>query len=533
MHLTSILAASLALMCLAITGTTASTRASPVLEAELTIDTAHPGATISRYVYGQFAEFVGHSIDQGIWVGEDSSIPNTRGFRNDVIAALRALRVPVVRWPGGCYADIYHWRDGIGPRAQRPRRMNVYWGGVVETNAVGTHEFFDFLDLIGADAYINGNMGSGTPQEMADWVEYMTGDRDSSLVQERRRNGRELPFKVAMFGLGNETWACGGNMRPEYSADLHRRYVTFLNTPPYPMLFNPEPANRMIRIASGSNGDDYEFTRVMMANDARYMDALTLHYYTTPTGVMGHFGAAMGFPEREWATTLRNAERIDELLTKHSEIMDKYDPGKRVGLFVDEWGTWYDPTPGHNPAFLFQQNTMRDAVVAALTLDAFHHHADRVRMSSISQMVNVLQAMILTDGPRMVLTPTYHVYRMQIPFHDATSIPVKLRTPDYRMGDVTLPALRASAARANDGRLYIALVNLDPNRGIRVATLVSGGTPIRAATGELLTAPNMDSHNDFDAPDRVHPVAMTGRSENGHLMIEMPPKSVAVLQLSP
>lgn len=498
----------------------------------VTVDADRPGPTISRYVYGQFAEFVGHSIDEGIWVGEDSAIPNTRGFRNDVIDALRKLHVPLIRWPGGCFADIYHWRDGIGPRATRPRRMNVYWGGVVEPNAVGTHEFFDFLDLIGADAYINGNMGSGTPQEMADWVEYMTGDRDSSLVLERKHNGRDKPFKVAMFGVGNETWGCGGNMRPEYSADLHRRYVNFLSTPPYPMFFDPPPKNPMIRIASGSNGDDYTFTRVMMANDARYMDAFTLHYYTTPTGVMGNFGASTGFPESQWASTLHTAARIEELVTRHSAIMDEFDAGKRIGLFVDEWGTWYDPAPGRNPAFLFQQNTMRDAVVAAIHFDVFHHHADRVRMSSISQMVNVLQAMILTDKERIVLTPTYYVFQMHVPFQDATSLPTRTNTPEYALGELTQPAVRASAARAKDGQLYLALVNLDPNRPARVKMVVKGAVAVRAAAGQVLTGASMDSHNDFDDSNRVHPVPLSGHLEHGQVVLDLPSKSVAVVRLA-
>jgi len=496
----------------------------------ITIDVDHPGAVINRNLYGQFAEFVGHGIDQGIWVGEASAIPNTRGFRNDVVAALRRLRVPLVRWPGGCFADTYHWRDGIGPRAARPKRMNVYWGGVIEQNAVGTHEFFDFLEQIGASAYINGNIGSGTPQEMADWVEYMSGDRDTSLVLERKRNGRDQPYKIAMFGIGNETWACGGNMRPEYSADLHRRYANFLNTPPYAMFFDPPPKDPMLKIASGSNGDDYHFTDVMMANAARFMDALTLHYYTTPTGIMGHFGASVAFPEKEWASTLRTASRIEELVTRHSAVMDRYDPEKRVGLFVDEWGTWYDPEPDRKPGFLFQQNTLRDAVVAAIYLDVFQHHADRVRMSSIAQMVNVLQSMILTDGSRMMLTPTYHVFRMHVPFQDSTSLPAQVGTQQYHAGDISLPAVRASAARAKDGFIYLALTNLDPDRSARIDAALLGGRA-RGATGEVLTGPSMDAHNDFEAPDRVHPVPFSGREKNGHVYLDLPAKSVAVLRI--
>lgn len=501
------------------------------LKASVTIDAGHPGPTIHRYVFGQFAEFVGNVINDGIWVGPDSPIPNTRGFRNDIIAALRDIHVPLVRWPGGCYADIYQWRDGIGPPAQRPRRINTLWGGDIETNAVGTHEFFDFLSLIGADAYINGNIGSGSPREMADWVEYMMGDRPSSLVEERRRNGRAEPFPVAMFGIGNETWACGGNMRAEYSADLHKRYRTFIATPPYATIFDPDFLKpSMTIVASGGNGDDYAFTRVMMANAANQMDALTLHYYTTARGIMLNFGPATGFPESEWASTFRNARRIDELITKHSAIMDEFDPKRRIGLYVDEWGTWYDPTPGRRPAFLFQQNTIRDAIVAAITLNVFQRHAERVRMSSIAQVVNVLQAPILTQGAQMVLTPTYHVYRMYVPFQDATQLPVQVETGPYVMGDITLPALDVAAARSKDGRLVVAIANLDAHRAARIDTTVIGGGAKRAV-GETLTGDTLDAYNDFGQPPRVVPVRREYAAKNGKLELEVAPRSVSVFEL--
>lgn len=499
---------------------------------EATIDARHAGPVIHRNVFGQFAEFVGNVINDGLWVGEDSTIPNTRGWRNDIVEALRAIRVPLVRWPGGCYADVYHWRDGIGPREQRPRRINVLWGGGIETNAVGTHEFFDFLELIGADAYINGNIGSGTPREMADWVEYMTGDRDSTLVRERQRNGRQQPFHVAMFGIGNETWACGGNMRPEYSADLHKRYRTFLYTPPYATIFDPKPTgDPMLIVASGGNGDDYDFTRAMMANAVHFMDALTLHYYTTPRGIMGNFGPATGFAENEWASTLKTALRIEELVSKHSAVMDEFDPDKRVGLYVDEWGAWYDPTPGRKPAFLFQQNTLRDAVVAALYLNTFQRHADRVRMSSVAQVVNVLQAPILTDKEKMVLTPTYYVYRMYVPFHDAALLPAQLSKAEYRHGDIVLPAVDLVAARATDGRVHLSIVNLDPRRPARVSAAIAG-VRVKSVAGEVLTAASIDSHNDFDGVINVQPAAITGKVADGKLLLELPPRSVTVVAIN-
>lgn len=305
-------------------------------------------------------------------MGEDSDIPNTRGYRNDVVAALKDLKVPLVRWPGGCFADEYNWQDGIGPREERPVRVNTSWGGVEEPNEFGTHEFLDFVELIGADAYVAGNVGTGSPREMAQWVEYITSDTNSSLAELRRENGREEPWRLPYFGVGNENWGCGGDMRPEYYTDLYRRFAQFIDAP---------TGNQPAKIAGGANGDDYNWTEVMLSRAARYMDGYSFHYYTLP-GSWENKGPSTGFGEDQWASTLANALRMEELVTKHSQIMDKYDPEKRIGLFVDEWGTWYDPAPGRNPGFLWQQNSLRDALVAAVTFDIFHRHADRVRMSA-------------------------------------------------------------------------------------------------------------------------------------------------------
>ena len=323
-----------AALAVAVTVLPGSAQAPPT---EITIRADQPGATINRNIYGHFAEHLGRLIYDGIWVGEGSSIPNTRGIRNDVVAALKKLNIPVLRWPGGCFADEYHWRDGIGPRQQRPKRLNTNWGGVVETNAFGTHEFMDLAEQIGADPYISANVGSGTPQEMMEWVEYMTSDADTELANLRRRNGREKPWRVPYFGVGNESWGCGGNMRPEYYADEYRRFSTFVKN---------YSGNRITKIASGSNGEDYNWTEVLMSRAARKMNGLSLHYYTLPTGDWNKKGSATQFGEAEWHATLARTLRMEELVRKHSAIMDKYDAGKRVGLMVDEWGTWYDVEPG-------------------------------------------------------------------------------------------------------------------------------------------------------------------------------------------
>ncbi|MGE0104319.1 MAG: alpha-N-arabinofuranosidase [Blastocatellales bacterium] len=490
-------------------------------KASLVIQADQPQATINKNIYGHFAEHLGRLIYEGIWVGEDSPIPNTRGYRNDVLAALKDLKIPLLRWPGGCFADEYHWRDGIGPRNQRPKRPNASWGGV-DTNAFGTHEFLDLCEMLGADAYVNGNVGSGTPQETMEWIEYMTSDTDSTLANLRRSNGREKPWKVPFFAVGNETWGCGGNMRPEYYADIYRQYATFIRN---------QSGNKIQKIVSGSHDDNYKWTEVLMSQATRYMDGYSLHYYTLPTSNWQKKGSATQFGEKEWHATLARTLRIDEFIRKHSAIMDQYDPQKRVGLLVDEWGTWYDPEPGRNMGALYQQNTIRDAVVAGINLNIFNNHADRVRMANIAQIVNVLQAMILTDGEKMLRTPTYHVFKMYAVHQDATLIPVVLSSPQYKFEDRTIPALNASASRDRNGRLHLSIVNLDPNRPAEISTTVTGAA-IRSVSGEVLTAPAMTGLNTFENPNAIKPAPFNGyRIQNSQLTLTIPSKSVVVLEL--
>src|SRR5579862_8592418 len=390
---------------------------------QLTIRGDQPEAVIHRNIYGQFAEHLGRCIYEGLWVGEDSAIPNTRGIRNDVVAALKKLKVPVLRWPGGCFAVEYHWKDGIGPRDKRPSMINTHWGGVVENNAFGTHEFMDFCGLIGTQPYFCGNVGSCSVQEMMEWVEYITSDAKSPMANLRRQNGRDEPWKLPFFGVGNESWGCGGNMTPEFYADNYRRYNTFVKN---------YPGNRIYRIACGANGADYRWTEVLMSNAVRQMDGLSLHYYG---GTGRESRSATDFAESDWIYLLSRAARMDDLISRHSQIMDRYDPQKRVGLMVDEWGAWHSVEPGTNPGFLYQQNTLRDALVAGCTLNIFNNHCDRVRMANIAQMINVLQAMILTDKEKMLLTPTYYVYKMYASFQDASFVPATVSGPDYVQGD--------------------------------------------------------------------------------------------------
>ena len=489
---------------------------------EITIRADQPGATINRNIYGHFAEHLGRLIYDGLWVGEGSPIPNTRGIRNDVVAALKNLNMPVLRWPGGCFADEYHWRDGIGPRQQRPKRLNTNWGGVVETNAFGTHEFMDLAEQIGADPYISANVGSGTPQEMMDWIEYMTSDADTELANLRRRNGRDKPWRVPYVGVGNESWGCGGNMRAEYYADEYRRFQTFIKN---------YSGNRVTKIASGSNGEDYNWTDVLMSRAARNMHGLSMHYYTLPTGDWNKKGSATEFGEAEWHATLARTLRMEELVRKHSEIMDKYDASKRVGLMVDEWGTWYDVEPGTPGSGLYQQSSLRDAVAAAINLNIFNQHADRVRMANIAQTVNVLQAVILTNGAKMILTPTYHVFEMYKVHQGATLLPVEMTAPEYTVAQKAVPSLHASASRDSAGRIHLTIANLDPTRGADVTLAISGAAPA-TATARVLTAPVITSVNTFDAPEVVKPAPLTAIEKRGdRYALSLPSKSVVVLEL--
>lgn len=497
---------------------------------ELSVDASKSGAKIDRNIFGQFAEHLGHGVYEGIWVGPSSPIPNTRGIRNDVVAALKALKVPNVRWPGGCFADEYHWRKGIGP--QRAVTLNPNWGGVIEPNTFGTHEFMDFLDQIGAEAYLSVNVGSGTPQEAAEWLEYLTTAQPTTLAKERAANGHPAPYRVAYLGIGNESWDCGGNMTPDYYLSQLKIYSRFVRN------FNPaqQDKQRMLKIAVGPGGDGPRWTEwtevIMKAYQNRQwswdMDGLSLHNYTVVRWPPAF--ASVGFGEAEYSQILKSTLEMEGLISKHSAIMDKYDPQKKVALVVDEWGAWYAPLPGTNPGFLIQQNSLRDAILAALNLNIFARHADRVRMANIAQMVNVLQAMIMTDKEKMVLTPTYHVFKMYVPFQDATFVPVTFNAGTYTHGQIALPRVDAIAARDTAGKLWLAVTNVDPNQPVEIEASLAGVTA-KSAAGETLTAPKVDSVNTFEAPNTVAPKPIAAKVQGGRLALKLEPKSVTVLSI--
>ena len=505
----------------------------PVLAAqkvELSIDASKTGAKIDRNIFGQFAEHLGHGIYDGIWVGPDSKIPNTRGIRNDVVAALKAIKVPNVRWPGGCFADEYHWRNGVGPLNQRAATLNPNWGGVIEPNTFGSNEFMDFLDQIGAEAYLSANLGSGTPREAAEWLEYLTAPQSTTLAKERAADGHPAPYKVRYLGIGNESWDCGGNMTPDYYLSQLKIYNRFVRN------FNPsqQENEQMLKIAVGPGGGEPRFTEWTEAIMKAYqqhtwswdINGLSLHSYTVVKWPPSY--KSEGFGETEYSQILKATLDMESLISKHSAIMDKYDPQKKVALVVDEWGAWYAPLPGSNPGFLVQQNSLRDAVLAALNLNIFARHADRVRMANIAQMINVLQAMIMTDKDKMVLTPTYYVFKMYVPFQDATFVPVTFDAGTYTLADVTLPRIDAIAAKDLNGKLWLELTNLDPNETTEVVANLRG-ISAKSAVGETLTAPKVDSVNSFETPNTVVPKPVAVKIEGNRLSLKLEPKSVTVI----
>jgi alpha-N-arabinofuranosidase len=493
-----------------------------IAQNKLVVNVDQGKETISKHIYGHFSEHLGHCIYGGYWVGEDSPIPNTRGIRNDVVQALKDIQIPNLRWPGGCFADEYHWMDGIGPRDKRPKMVNTHWGGVTEDNSFGTHEFLDLCEQLDCEPYICGNVGSGSVEEMSKWVEYITFDGESPMANLRKQNGREKPWKVKFWGVGNESWGCGGNMTPDHYSDLYRRYATYCRN---------YGDNRLYKIAGGANAADYNWTETMMKNVGRQMQGLSLHYYTIPSNNWSKKGSATQFDETEYFNTISNTLFMEELLAKHSTIMDRYDPQKRIGLMTDEWGIWTDVEPGTNPGFLYQQNTLRDAILAAVNLNIFNAHCDRVKMTNIAQTVNVLQAVILTDKEKMLLTPTYWVYYLYKAHQDATLLPVSLTSSTYELNDRKIDAVSVSASKDASGKIHITLVNIDPNKSQSVETALRGATA-KKVSGKILTSAKINDHNTFDNPNTVSVKDFNGaKLSKESLSVTLPAKSVVMLEI--
>lgn len=487
---------------------------------KLTINPLDRRSHINREIYGNFSEHLGRCIYDGIYVGENSDIPNIEGFRRDVVDAFRQIRLPVLRWPGGCFADEYHWKDGIGEKSDRKKMINTHWGGVVEDNSFGTHEFMRFCELVGCEPYISGNMGSGTVEELSQWIEYMTFDGISPMAELRRKNGREKPWKLKYLGIGNESWGCGGSMTPEYYCDTYRRYQTYCRN---------YSGNELFKVACGPNANDYNWTEVCMKNlNEWHFKGLSLHYYTLPTGDWSHKGSATEFTDEEYYKTIKGTLYMEELVTRHGEIMNRYDPDKKIGLFVDEWGCWYDVEEGTNPGFLYQQNTMRDAVVAAINLNIFNAHSDRVYMANIAQAVNVLQAILLTEGETTVKTPTYHVFDLFKEHQDATLIYSHIDN-DSTDGEVKIPCISHSASVNEEGDILVTLSNCALDKAYEI-DLGSAFGEIISAEGRMLTG---DSHdcNTFTDTDKVKIQLLEVKKENGRTSVTLPAYSVAAVTL--
>ena len=486
--------------------------------AEIKINTKRKKGHISKYIYGQFAEHLGRCIYEGLYVGEDSEIENINGLRCDVINALKELEIPVLRWPGGCFADDYHWRDGIGDKDKRPYMVNTNWGKVVENNHFGTHEFFELVEQLGTEAYICGNVGSGTVKEMRDWVEYMTFGGDSPLANERRKNGREEPWKLKFFGVGNENWGCGGNMRAEYYADEYRRFATFLRD------YGDEP---LYKIVGGPNERDEHWMEVMMQQTAHNASGISLHQYTIPENWQNK-GDSISDDEDQYYKLLNSALKMEGTIKLHESIMDRYDAEKKTALIVDEWGNWFDVMPGTNPGFLYQQNTIRDAITAMLSLHIFQNHCDRIYMANIAQMVNVLQSMILTEGDKMVKTPTYYLFKMMKNHMDAELLDVFYDEKAYEVSDIKLPKISVNASVKN-GEYLVTVCNTSLTDSEELVLDID--VSVNSACASILTADNLADYNDFDAEEKVYLKDLATRIEDGKVYITLPKTSVVAITL--
>jgi len=475
---------------------------------------------IRKEIYGHFSEHLGTCIYEGIYVGEDSDIPNINGYRKDVVEALKELKVPVLRWPGGCFADTYHWKDGIGPKESRPSIVNVFWGGVTEDNSFGTHEFLNFCELIGAEPYLSINVGSGTVQEAREWVEYVTSSNQSPMTKLRKKNGREKPWNVKFWGIGNENWGCGGDMAPGYYANIFRNYSSYIR------------GYGFQKVICGPSGNDTIWTETILSGlegKNHLAQGVSMHYYTLPTANWRRKGSSTDFDEEMWFATLRNTMYVKDYIKQHLAIMDKFDPERKMKLIVDEWGTWYDKLPGTKDGFLQQQNTVRDALVAGINLNIFNNNANRISMANIAQIVNVLQSVILTKGYEMVKTPTYFIFKMYNVHQDARLIPVKLETENYEYNDEFIPALTASASE-KDGLINITITNANPNKAIPVDCHL--GKDLKSATGKIVTGKEITDYNDFGKDAKVFISDFkVEKVKNGKLHVEVPAHSVVLLQL--
>lgn len=491
---------------------------------KIVLDATKARDTINKNIYGHFAEHLGRCIYDGIYVGEkNKQIANKNGIRLDIVEALKKLKTPVLRWPGGCFADTYHWKDAVGPREKRKAIENFTWGGVREDNSFGTHEFLELCEMIGAEPYLAVNMGSGTVQEAMEWVQYVNHPNGTShLTDLRQQNGRATPWNVKYWGIGNESWDCGGQMTAAYYVNEYKKYATLTTS-----YSNSEG---LYRIAVGPGSEDYSWTETVMREiPLKRIEGLSIHHYSVIN--WSAKGSATGFSEDEYMRTMEQAWRMERMIKKNSEVMDKYDPSKKVGLVVDEWGGWYEVEKGTNPAFLYQQNSMRDAMIAGLTLNIFNNHCDRVRMANLAQTVNVLQSVVLTKEEKLVLTPTYHVMEMYNVHQDALLLPLSVTSNNYELNGKKIQAVSASASKDKNGVVHISLVNMDAKKNQEI-NIDLGTVAVKTVSGRILQSGQLQDHNSFEYPEKVKPAEFKKAVLKGKdLSVSLPPFSVVVLAL--
>jgi len=480
--------------------------------------------------HSHFAEHLGSCVYGGIWVGRNSPLPNVNGFRKAAVDYLKALGVPVLRWPGGCYADDYHWREGIGPH--RPKRVNIHWGNYTEDNSFGTHEFVAFCRLIGAEPYIAANVGTGSPREMRDWIEYCNFPGGSELSDERAANGSREPFGVRYWGVGNELWGCGGNMRPEQAADEFRRFASFART------FGD---SRLYLVGCGPNGNDHRWTRGFMdtlAGGRPMPDGYSMHYYENGSLPTEQFTAEAMYAQ------LNLFPRVEQAIIQQRDLLDTYDPARKIGLILDEWGVW-DRIPASDEqkyGRLWQQSTMRSAVAAALGLNLFNRQADKLYMCNIAQMVNVLQSVLLTEGPespKCVRTTTYYAFQLFQPHRGKTAVAVEAdgnRLPDPAAAPAGRaapasppPDLSVSASRRGPA-LVISFVNPRHDLDMEVDCTLRGIVG-RTGHAQILHDSDLNAANGFDGPERIVPKPHDVTVEAGRLRLGLPAMSVCTVAM--
>ncbi len=484
------------------------------LEQRVSVQTDVEIGVIRPELHGHFAEHLGSCIYGGLWVGQDSRIPNINGYRKQAVEYLRALGIPVLRWPGGCFADDYHWRDGIGPQSKRPKSVNIHWGNYTEDNSFGTHEFIGLCRLIAAEPYLAGNLGSGTPQELRDWVEYCNYPSGSTLADERAGNGSPEPFRVRHWGVGNENWGCGGNMKPDEYAGHYRRFATFIRT------FGD---TRPLLIACGPNGNNTDWSRRFMDSmDARRMpNGFSMHFYS------GGKNISTEFTVEAMQEQLSSFVRLEQAIQQQRALLDGYDPERKIGLMVDEWGVWDRMVPDNEKRHgrLWQQITMRSAIAAALGLNVFHRHADKLVMCNIAQMVNVLHSVLLTDEDRCVRTPTYYAFDLLKHHRGKTAVRVET-------GDSSPLGLSASASR-REKELVLTFVNPKHDAGMQINCSLSGATAV-SGRAQLLHNPDFNACNTFDSPDQIVPRERRVNADGSRLQLDLPPLSIvtAIIRLA-